>query len=61
MSTSQEEDNLQGETMVGVNSHFAVVTEEEILQTLTALFFKIYRLITDFVKANTIILFNLGG
>ena len=28
-------DNLQGETMVGVNSRFAVVTEEEIFQMLT--------------------------
>ena len=28
-------DNLRSETMVGVNSRFAVVTEEEIFQMLT--------------------------
>ena len=32
MSTSREEDNLGSETMAVVNSRFAVVTEEEILQ-----------------------------
>ena len=32
MSTSREVDNLLSETMTSVNSHFAVATEEEILQ-----------------------------
>ena len=37
MSTSQVVDNLISETMAGVNSFFAVVTEEEVLQMLTFL------------------------
>ena len=37
MPTSQEVDNLRNETMASVNSRFAVVTEEEILQIITVL------------------------
>ena len=35
--TSREVDNLQSETMAGVNFRFEVATEEEILQMLTIL------------------------
>ena len=38
MSTSQKVNNLQlSETTAGINFHFAIVTEEEILQLLTCL------------------------
>ena len=45
-------DNLLSETMTSVNSHFAVATEEEILQMFAFL---------ECVYANTVILFNLHG
>ena len=42
--------------MAGVNSCFALMAEEEILQMLTFL----EGVVTHFVYANTIIIFNLG-
>ena len=51
-----EVDNLRTETMAGVNSHFAAVIEEEILEMLT--FLECF-VLSEFVYPNTIILFNL--
>ena len=58
LPTSGEEDSLSCETKVGVNSHFAVVTEEKsckLLLFLNAVLF------AKFVYPNTIIVFKFGG
>ena len=47
-----EVDNLRTETMAGVNSHFAAVIEEEILEMLT--FLECF-VLSEFVYPNTII------
>ena len=61
MSTSRKLDNLQSETTTDVISRFAVMTEEEISQMLAFLECVVRCcIVTKFVYASTIILFDLG-
>ena len=53
MSTSRELDELRSETMAGVNSRCAIKVKILILTFLECF-------VTEFVYANTIILFSLG-
>ena len=58
ISSSQEMNNLRIETVAGVNSYFAVVIEEGILQMPT--FLECVVLSSSLCTINTITLFNLG-